>query len=423
MRKTFSRAGEAQGSESLGLRVAELARGRGRVLWAGKDEAMAMSAWVMVTVGIVVAAGDGTPGPQGEGDPVCKAVHRAVVQRAKQLGDGDAARREEAEKALARLATAPLTDLAAAVDPSDPEQLARARRVLDGARAAALREEMLLSLPATMRASARKLAAKRAVEFGELFSRDPEQAARAVKAVGALPDPAAEAEGVLLWALRGPIWQLRRAAMMALLERGDPGKATRDTLLARLHAMPAALWKDVSGTVPTEAPPYSGLRRRIQCEEYALAMTCAVRWKDARVLGPLLGALLAGGCEDSLFDGEDCLEHVLRRADRRAVVTLMDLIENPLFRRSAIFPDGTSAQLLTGDVAMLAILKLTGQEPADYGFHTMKAEHRPLQRYSGFASKKHRLAARVKLKQWWQANRNRYAGVEKVAVWTRPAKP
>ena len=122
-------------------------------------------------------------------------------------------------------------------------------------------------------------------------------------------------------------------------------------------------------------------------------------------------------------DGEETIRRIAALADPRAVVTLMDYIADDRSSEDMLVLDDEDEVTCTrGDLAIAAIVLQTGQSLADYGFYGAKRRgvmqiimgRRELLGTIGFDKKAKRQAARKKIRVWWDKNKKKYDGVEKI---------
>ncbi|GAG12666.1 unnamed protein product, partial [marine sediment metagenome] len=112
---------------------------------------------------------------------------------------------------------------------------------------------------------------------------------------------------------------------------------------------------------------------------------------------------------------------IVKINDTRTIITLMDYIDEDRLRISFSYGDGPRVVIKAGDVAMAVVLRQTGQDPAEYGFHT-KSKWGPIADFHGFTDETKRRNAQAKLRQWWREHGKEYEGVEKIPLKGRPTR-
>ena len=137
---------------------------------------------------------------------------------------------------------------------------------------------------------------------------------------------------------------------------------------------------------------------------------------------PIALRLIMGYEHNIPFNHRRQLDAIVQLGGKRAVVTLMDHISSTRSRSTHNFRNNRRTTTTSGDAAMAAIVKLTGQSLNDYGFYT-GADWNPAHTMPGFVKDADRTAAQKKLRAWWAKHKKEYENVPKISLKDDPDDP
>ena len=369
---------------------------------------MALVSALVVTFACGQAVGDSTDESCPEIAAAKVAVKKAVAAAVKDVFGNDMAKRKAARRTLLTLNGLVLEEMLVQTEGTQVERAELAGELCAAAIRSARQGQLLASLTESERKAVIALSKVSPDAFGELFSEDAEVASDAASDL--INESGEAGQAILRWAIRHPHRRVRLEALRTAQFVEEPSRKTRDALFA--------LAEESAGV--TRAPdPDKKLDRiegEIRSELSGATLRALVAMKDDRVLSYLLDKLFSPGSGwGASFRGSVPAKLILEINDTRTVVTLMDHIDEDRPLISHRYGDEPEVIVKVGDVAMHIVLRKTGQEPAEYGFHTSR-KWAPIVGYTGFTDDTKRRDARAKLRQWWQEHSEEYEGVEKIPL-------
>ena len=320
--------------------------------------------------------------------------------------------RQASEDALAALHEKYLDLVLTGAEADDPEVKARLKRVLAQIVA---QVEMKQALPSLAPPQRRKLAAFRRAWpalWAKVFSTDWSQRVAAVRSILELKDPKALAEPVLLLGLRHQSDELVAAAAHAACS----GQYRSDAIVDAL-----------AGVLVRKVPlPWETFGFRRGRADPQIEATKALKQIKSKRASPTIVALL---CRRDFMDHDRAavLTALLVSLDeKRALPHLIPLIDKGEVICTYSFDRADEWTTTVGDMFLITVIRLTGQNHHTYGFKTSESMVGEREDY-GFATQTKRSEAVGRFKKWWAANKDKppYADLKplKLPDLSKPRRP
>lgn len=236
----------------------------------------------------------------------------------------------------------------------------------------------------------------------DAFSLSWQRRVRAMDAARQLADPQGLAEPLVLQGLRDPMPQVVVAAAKAAQNGRFGSDELVEALTDILIRMPRDAWY-------SDWPGFG--RTADQTRPHVAAVAALGKVKNPRSAEVLL-SLLADGRSTNPYRDAMLAEALGLTGDRRAIPALLSRLGQTGIIRS--WDGRTAGSLATSDIALLALVRLTGQDPKKYKFH--KSPHgEPLH---GFRGAEERKAAIGQFKAWWRQNESspRYRNIKPIQI-------
>ena len=259
------------------------------------------------------------------------------------------------------------------------------------------------SLPKNDRDKFSRLEADRPHLLRDSFSLSWKRRVRAMKEVQTMADPNALAEPLVVMALRGSPERLVIAAAKAV----ESGKYHSDRIVEALADILAKTSQNA-----WRSTRYSSAQPNVdQHMPHIAAMKAIGRVKNPNA-APFLLALMSDG-RTALDRNAMLAEALAATGDRRIIPTLLSRLSET--RVWTTMSTGKSVVTVAPcDPALMALIKLTGQDPKDYKL--LKWPRR--ETFYGFRDRKQRAAAIKKFKDWWAENKTtpRYRDLKPITL-------
>jgi len=307
---------------------------------------------------------------------------RSLVRCARSRSD-----MQRAATDLRRMRTAYLRALARFADDPDPEVQVRLSDTIDRFVIAARLKRVLAKLPPDQRRKLVRLHTERPELVAEVFSPDLGKCVAAMKRIAEMDDPAALAEPLVVISLRHPAPELQAAAAGAASTGKYRGDTVADALTSVLERTSSREWS--TGWWDQANPPkHMTALTALQAIKAARAVPALVELMRRERIGMNVRTLLA--------------EAIGQIGDKRTIPLLLpDLAKtSSRYSWSRGRVSGTTAQ---ADLALLALLRVTEQDPGDYNVIS-NGQFNFLQ--IGFASAQARQKAIAKFRKWWATHRS-----------------
>ncbi len=328
--------------------------------------------------------------------PAQSATETQVAELVSRLESKKEDERERAEKALVEMHAAHISDIQAQMEQLGPEGRSRAQRVLGKIAADAQMAHAAGTLEPNERDKLRRLHIARPELTRAFFSPDPRVSIKTLRAAREMEDPDGLVEPLLLLGLRHGSQKVVFAAAYAAGSARYRSDRLVDALIALLVAADRETWQRTW----YRAGPRSSALTILRVTEALAAIG------SKRAAAPLLAILNRREGPTSLRDASIAAAIALT-GEKRAILHLIKLLDRTevSFRITGRGPRDTMTTC-TADSALMALIKLTGQDQSSYGFSPAARFFSPgasRTRY-GFASDEARAEAVEKFMKWWVAN-------------------
>jgi hypothetical protein len=350
-----------------------------------------------VLVGCVLATA--APGAaQPVGPPIDLQVE--LTETVGRLADalGREADREQAADALLTLQRAVLEPVRQHAGDGDAEVRLRARQTLAEVLLRTRMQRVLAHLPADQEAKLRALRRARPQLFEDVFSDDLPRRIDAVKRIAETDDPDALAEPVVTLCLGHPSDELATAAAVA----AGTGRYRSDAVVAKLVRM---LDRD-------SAPPYRSRYSYDSSSAQQLAVTALRKIASPSAVPALLQRMKSNPRMGDA--GLDIAETIGASGELGAIPHLLEMLRDTRVRGSFSVNE-IKVTRAPCDPALLALVRLTGQDPARYGFVLYEQRN---WRLFGFSEYDDRNKALARFRTWWAEHKDRppYDAIEPVEL-------
>jgi hypothetical protein len=296
--------------------------------------------------------------------------------------------RQDAQASLAEINKAYLDALLSHADDKDPEVRSRVLDMLADAIAESRIKRVLAKLSPAQREKLLAFRQAHSQIYKDTFSLNWSIRLRAVKQIAQLPDPNAQAEPLLLLALEHP----SRELVVAAAEAAAKGQYRSDEMVDALVDVldPQNDW-DQGYYGEEQMTPHIAVLQALQ----------AIR--SPRAAPPLLALLLRGEGYGLQREGS-LAEALAATGEKRLIPSLMDELKHS----QTISTSSNGNRKITvaqSDTALLVMVKLTKQDPANYKFvFPTLDEH--MGSIFGFKDIKDRAEAIKQFRQWWEKNKD-----------------
>jgi hypothetical protein len=322
--------------------------------------------------------------------PLPAELKAAIEQLIDRLGADEYERRVDAQKSLVDLYRACLDLLTARLADKDEEVRHRLQEVIEAIAADAAFCQALAQLPPERHATMVAFRQRFPEVCRKAFASKSAERVAAVLGIEKLDDTKGLAEPLLLMHLTGPSEELMAAAARA----ARCGRYKSDAMVDALCNVLIRRFQYYAidqGYGDGWTPQYWALT--------------AIRRIGARRAAPTLVALLVQPGLDCSPDGVSLVSALAAANERRAIPHLLPLLEktDPDVLMGPD-PDKRTATVAMSDLALGALLRLTGQDLDSYGF---AAKRPPVLEGRGFKSKQDRAKAIAKFRKWWDAHKGK----------------
>ena len=298
--------------------------------------------------------------------------------------------RQDAQASLAEINKAYLDALLSHADDKDPEVRSRVLDMLADAIAESRIKRVLAKLSPAQREKLLAFRQAHSQIFKDMFSLNWSIRLRAVKQIAQLPDPNAQAEPLLLLALEHPSRELVVAAAEAAAKGQYRSDEMVDALLDVLGQTPQNDW-DQGYYDEEQMTPHIAVLQALQ----------AIR--SPRAAAPLLALLLRGEGYNLQREGS-LAEALAATGEKRLIPSLLEELKHSQ-AVSSWSGGGRTITFAQSDMALLAMVRLTKQDPANYKF-VFPALDEHMGSIFGFKDIKDRAEAIKQFKQWWEKNKD-----------------
>jgi len=318
-----------------------------------------------------------------------RAASEQISQLAVSLDQGIPAEQDKAARKLLELQQALLEAMAYGSEDSAEAQ-ARSTDLLSAAAAQARMAHAMRTMPAEDRRKLERFREQHPQIVKMCFAPEPDQVVEGFRLIGELGPSAADAEPLVLLGLRHP-WS------------GLAGEAARTAEEAKLGS-PRIVRALTEVIVANWEGNWDRSRKGAGGEAHIAAVSALGNMGTPRSAGALM--VMLRECTPLALDRKRVLAEALGRTGCHAAIPhLMDMLDQTReFRWTYDAPElkyGTAGS----DMALIAVLELTGQDPRAYGF--IRPE--PLCGYVppyGFRTEEDRTAAIEKIRTWWAEHEN-----------------
>ena len=300
--------------------------------------------------------------------------------------------RQDAQASLAEINKAYLDALLSHADDKDPEVRSRVLDMLADAIAESRIKRVMAKLSPAQREKLLAFRQAHSQIFKDTFSLNWSIRLRAVKQIAQLPDPNTQAEPLLLLALEHP----SRELVVAAAEAAAKGQYRSDEMVDALL--------DVLGQTPQNGW-YQGYYGGEQMPVHIAVLQALQAIRSPRAAPPLL-ALLTRGDDNSPRGAwrASLAEALAATGEKRLIPSLLEELKHSQPVNS--WSNGSrTITFARSDVALLVMVRLTKQDPANYKF-VLPALDDHMGNMFGFKDNKDRAEAIKQFKQWWEKNKD-----------------
>jgi len=318
------------------------------------------------------------------------ALAARVHELARKLGAGRLRERTDAHGDLTRLHDTYLAFLLAHANAATPEVHGQLVDVLGDLVVEARLCSTRAALSPTDRKKFTELDRTHPQLLKNVFSLAVQRRLKAMERIRTMDDPNGLAEPIVLMGLRDPLPEMLVAAGRA----AESGKYRSDAIVAALQQIlidtPDNAWN--YGWYGRGDPP---ARRPAMA-----AVTALQKIQNPKAPAVLLAVLIEG--RSGRLDRDILLAGALvATGDKRVIPHLIPMLARSASRMSTRSGSKT-VTMVSCDPFLMALIKLTGQDPKDYKF----VDWPHGDKYYGFQSDADRKAAIAKFKSWWRKNRS-----------------
>lgn len=333
---------------------------------------------------------------------------RELVER---VARGDEVEAEDATRELAEAVAGPLAAAIGSLEARPPAEVVRLRAAVQRVHAAI---EMRLRR-ATLSEADRKLFDDFAEHYGELLHQVFDTRAEVRQAaVGDIPrEPNTGAGLVLGFLIDDYDSEVADTALRAAEKMRDPVLTRRVIHYVR------------DATQAVRQGHFSASQLEIAQEVGAIVCRCCklLGMYDAKEAAPHVAEALTVFARDPYWPGQDTADVVLvleKFGDARVTKALLPLIELPELWDSLQTPQGVSLRSTIGDRTLLALLRLNGLSPEEFGM-TLGTSRRG--DFGGFANEEARRESVRKFRGWYERNGSRGEGEARAPTSAPASRP
>lgn len=341
--------------------------------------------------------------------PAHDELRRDLALRVRQLAEEFRAtsfdRRARAGRRLIRLEQALLRPMAQPAKPRDPRCRKRVLNVLAEIITECNLHSTLCGLPADQRGKLRACQAEHPKATRAMFSLSSARRVEAMRTIAGADDPNGVAEPLVVIALGDPLSQVAAQAARVVQAGRYHSETLMDAITEAVLAVPARQWRQSYGN---ESTRLSDIARALP------------KVRNPRAV-PLLVAIMKRQADASLPSAEAAAMLLAETGEKRLIASLLGMLDNTSRRFS--WGDGkVTVTVAPCDLALMVMVKVSGQDPNDYGF--IHHAHY-IGKLFGFKDTKARTAAVRKFRQWWGKHKNTppYKDLKPLSIPSISAKP
>ena len=312
-----------------------------------------------------------------------------VDDLARQLGSGRLASRLRAHRDLLAMQQAYLDSLVAHADRCGPDVRAQLMDVITDALTEARLHNARVKLPKQVWRKLAGLEPDRPHLLKDAFSLSWKRRVKAMTEIRTMDDSNALAEPLVVMGLRGSVPQVVTAAARA----AETGRYHSDRIV---EALTDILLKAPRGAWGSG---WRGPRPDQQRLPHLAALKALGKVRNPKAAPLLLALLLDQRSADYVRDGM-LADALAATGDKRVIPLLLPRLARSRFT-SSMSTGKTVVTAAPSDAALMALIKLTGQDPKDYKFQQWPRR----ESFYGFRDNKQRSAAIKKFKDWWARNK------------------